>query len=152
MLFSFFENGINSLVETEGEYDEFIQQLNLPSRSSISELWLQKINIFLSVLLLNIFLIFSAPVADFYEEIAASLSDDEGKKVRRNINKEYYNENELKLQCCVLMLDVILKQVRNDEFLHFKLNILFTNAILLFFRFTRRLLYTISNDSLEFIR
>lgn len=113
MLFSFFENGINSLVETEGEYDEFIQQLNLPSRSSISELWLQKINIFLSVLLLNIFLIFSAPVADFYEEIAASLSDDEGKKVRRNINKEYYNENELKLQCCVLMLDVILKQVRS---------------------------------------
>lgn len=37
MLFSFFDNGINSLVETEGEYDEFIQQLNLPSRSSISK-------------------------------------------------------------------------------------------------------------------
>lgn len=58
---------------------------------------------------------FSAPVADFYEEIAASLSDDEGKKVRRNINRDYYNENELKLQCCVLMLDVILKQVCNDD-------------------------------------
>ncbi len=37
MLFSFFEDGINSLIETEGEYDEFIQQLNLPSRSTISE-------------------------------------------------------------------------------------------------------------------
>lgn len=34
-LFSFFEDGINSLIETESEYDEFIQQLNLPLRSTI---------------------------------------------------------------------------------------------------------------------
>lgn len=53
----------------------------------------------------------SAPVVDFYEEIAAGLSDDEGKKPRRNVCSDFYNESELKLQCCVLMLDVILKQV-----------------------------------------
>lgn len=57
--------------------------------------------------------IFLAPIVDFYEEIASSLSEDEGKKVRKNVNNDYFNENELKLQCCVLMLDVMLKQVLN---------------------------------------
>ena len=52
-----------------------------------------------------------APVVDFYEEIAAGLSDDDSKRIRKHVNHEYYNENELKLQCCVLMLDIILKQV-----------------------------------------
>lgn len=49
---------------------------------------------------------------DFYDEIAAGLSDDESKKIRKNVKNEYHNENELKLQCCVLMLDIILKQVK----------------------------------------
>lgn len=59
------------------------------------------------------FTIFLAPVVDFYEEIASSLSEDEGRKVRKNVSNDYFNENELKLQCCVLMLDVMLKQVLN---------------------------------------
>lgn len=54
----------------------------------------------------------SAPIIDFYEEIAASLSDDENRKPKKSVCHDYYCDNELKLQCCVLMLDVILKQVK----------------------------------------
>lgn len=119
MLFSFFEDGINSLIETEGEYDEFIQQLNLPLRSTICEsnyLWIFGLIMiaekYYRVLRKNFYLWPLAPIVDFYEEIAAGLSDDDSKKIRKHVNNEYYNENELKLLCCVLMLDIILKQVK----------------------------------------
>lgn len=118
MLFSFFDDGINSLIETEGEYDEFIQQLNLPSRNTVCKFY-AAINEFPNCVWRVSFYVhefLAAPIIDFYEEIAAGLSDDEGKRLRKNIN-EYHNENELKLQCCVLMLDTILKQVGSLSFL-----------------------------------
>ncbi|XP_039288508.1 protein unc-79 homolog isoform X2 [Nilaparvata lugens] len=85
LLFSFFEEGINSLKQTGSSNEE---EKRDGRKTSIS------------------------PVVEDEGGGNGGLSDDEAKTTRSGMR---YDDIELKLSCCVLMLDIVLKQMERHE-------------------------------------
>lgn len=91
LLFTFFEDGINSMKESEApaSNDEKDKHKECPRKSSIS------------------------PVVEDDSGQTSGLSDDEARTSRHSLRQ--HSDSELKLSCCVLMADIILKQMERHE-------------------------------------
>jgi len=57
-----------------------------------------------------------APVVEDDSDQNSPLSEDEGPVTNMTSNSEFQSDPELNLSCCIVMLDILLKQVNKKYF------------------------------------